>query len=105
MSNAQNSPGKEAGLEEKYQQLQADHYQLEDEHFALQHQLRRVRRCYRLFFLLLLIIGIGGGMYFWREKLSSLLPGNSDQAQQNQGAKEDLVTVERQTLRNTLSLT
>ncbi|WPD24041.1 MAG: HlyD family efflux transporter periplasmic adaptor subunit [Candidatus Electrothrix scaldis] len=105
MSNGQNSPGKEADLEEKYHQLQANHYQLEDEHFALQHQLKRVRRRYRLFFLLLFIVGIGSCAYFWRGELSPLLPGGSDQKEKNEGSKEDVVTVKRETLRNSLSLT
>ncbi|XCN75079.1 MAG: HlyD family efflux transporter periplasmic adaptor subunit [Candidatus Electrothrix aestuarii] len=105
MSNGQNSPGKEADLEEKYHQLQANHYQLEDEHFALQHQLKRVRLRYRLFFLLLFIVGIGSCAYFWRGELSPLLPGGSDQKEKNEGSKEDVVTVKRETLRNTLSLT
>ena len=105
MSNAHESLEQETDFAEKYHQLQANHYQLEDEHFAVQNQLKRVRRRYRLFFLLLFIIGIGSGTYFWRGKLSSLLPGNSDQVQQNEDAKEGVVTVKRQTLRNTLSLT
>lgn len=108
MSDAQKSLGKEADeadLEEKYHQLQANYYQLEDEHVVLQQQLKRVRRRYRLFFLFLIIVGVGIGGYFWRGELSSLLPGGSEKAQKGDNPKDAVVTVKRQTLRNTLSLT
>ncbi|MCI5137969.1 MAG: HlyD family efflux transporter periplasmic adaptor subunit, partial [Candidatus Electrothrix sp. AR1] len=105
MSNVQRSLGEETDPTEKYHQLQAAHYQLEDDHFALQHQLKRTRRRYRLFFLLLIIAGIGAGGYFWRGELASLLPGVPGLEKQGDEPKEPLVTVEKQTLRNTLSLT
>ncbi len=105
MSNAQRSLGKETDLEEKYHQLKANHYQLEDEHFALQHQLKRTRRRYRLLFFLLVIIGIGISGYFWRGELAPLLPGVPGLEEQGGEPKEPLVTVKKQTLRNTLSLT
>ena len=54
MSSTHESLEQKTDLEEKYHQLQTKHYQLEDEYFAVQHQLRRIRQCYRLFFLLLM---------------------------------------------------
>lgn len=105
MSNVQRSLEEETDPTEKYHQLQAAHYQLEDDHFALQHQLKRTRRRYRLFFLLLIIAGIGAGGYFWRGELAPLLPGVPGLEKQDDEPKESLVTVEKQTLRNTLSLT
>ncbi|WP_446008453.1 efflux RND transporter periplasmic adaptor subunit [Candidatus Electrothrix sp.] len=105
MSNAHESLEQETDLLEKYHQLQANHYQLEDEHFAVQNQLRRSKRCYRLFFLLLIILGIGIGGYFWREELASLLPGGLDKAQKGDSPRDEVLTVKRETLRNTLSLT
>ncbi|MGB5685673.1 MAG: HlyD family efflux transporter periplasmic adaptor subunit [Candidatus Electrothrix sp.] len=105
MSNQQKSLGKEIDLEEKYHQLKANHYQLEDEHFALQYRFKRVKRRYRLLFLLLIIAGVGAGGYFWRGELSSFLPGVPGFEKQGDKPKEPLVTVKKQTLRNTLSLT
>ncbi|MCI5209865.1 MAG: hypothetical protein D3910_13970 [Candidatus Electrothrix sp. ATG2] len=105
MSHQQKSLEKETDLADKYYQLQATHYQLEDDHFAVQHQLRRTRRRYRLFFLLLLIAGLGTSGYFWRGELSSFLPGGAKLEKKGVAPQEALVTVKQQTLRNTLSLT
>ena len=105
MSNVQRSLEEETDSAEKYHQLQAAHYQLEDDHFALQHRFRRTRRRYRLFFLLLIIAGIGTGGYFWRGELASFLPGVPGLEKQSDEPKEPLVTIKKQTLRNTLSLT
>lgn len=105
MSNSHDSLEKETDLEGKYHQLQAKHYQLEDEHFALQRQLRRTRRCYRLFFFLLIMVGIGIGGYFWRKELASFLPGGAGMTKKEDVSQEAFVTVKQQTLRNTLSLT
>ncbi|MCI5166525.1 MAG: hypothetical protein D3903_10645, partial [Candidatus Electrothrix sp. GM3_4] len=104
MSNAQRSLEEETDPAEKYHQLQAAHYQLEDDHIALQHQLKRTRRRYRLLFLLLIIAGIGSSGYFWRGEISSFLPGVPGLEKQSDEPKEPLVTVKTQTLRNTLSL-
>ncbi|MDU9050265.1 MAG: HlyD family efflux transporter periplasmic adaptor subunit [Candidatus Electrothrix sp. Rat3] len=103
MSNAHESLEQETDLAKKYHQLQANHYQLEDEHFAVQNQLRRSKRCYRLFFLLLIILGIGMGGYFWRGELASLLPGEA--GIKDELSQEKFITVKQETLRNTLSLT
>ncbi|MCI5123757.1 MAG: HlyD family efflux transporter periplasmic adaptor subunit [Candidatus Electrothrix sp. AR5] len=105
MSNAQGAFEKETDLADKYHQLQATHYQLEDDHFALQHQLKRTRRRYRLLFLLLVIVGIGSSGYFWRGELSAFLAGVPGLEKQGDEPKEPLVTVKKQTLRNTLFLT
>ncbi|MCI5168668.1 MAG: hypothetical protein D3903_21875, partial [Candidatus Electrothrix sp. GM3_4] len=105
MSSTHESLEQKTDLEEKYHQLQTKHYQLEDEHFAVQHQLRRIRQCYRLFFLLLIIFGIGSSGYFWREELLSLLPGGAGRTNKEDISSEKFLTVTRKTLRNTLSLT
>jgi multidrug efflux pump subunit AcrA (membrane-fusion protein) len=107
MSDAKKSFEKKTDLTEKFHQIQAAHYQLEDDHFALQQRFNRVRRRYRLLFLLLFIAGIGLGGYFWRGEISSFLPGIPIPGLKEQGdkPKEPLVTVKKQTLRNTLSLT
>ncbi|MCI5208813.1 MAG: hypothetical protein D3910_08475, partial [Candidatus Electrothrix sp. ATG2] len=105
MSSAQNPLEKDTDLADKYHQLQATHYQLEDDHFAVQHQLRRTRRRYRLFFLLLLIAGLGTSGYFWHEELASFFPGGAKLGKKSAPPQEALVTVKQQTLRNTLSLT
>ncbi|MCI5225455.1 MAG: HlyD family efflux transporter periplasmic adaptor subunit [Candidatus Electrothrix sp. AX2] len=105
MSSTHESLEQKTDLEEKYHQLQTKHYQLEDEHFAVQHQLRRIRQCYRLFFLLLIIFGIGSSGYFWREELLSLLSGGAGRTNKEDISSEKFLTVTRKTLRNTLSLT
>ncbi|MCI5132525.1 MAG: HlyD family efflux transporter periplasmic adaptor subunit, partial [Candidatus Electrothrix sp. EH2] len=105
MSSELKSPEKEGDLEEKYHQLRANYYQLEDEHFAVQDRLKRVRRRYRLFFFFLIIIGIGIGGYFRHGALTSLLPDGFKSAKKGVASQEGFVTVKRQTLRNTLSLT
>ncbi len=105
MSNSKRPVEEEADLLEKYHQLQASHYQLEDDHFALQHQFKRVRRRYRVFFIILVIAGIGMSGYFWRVEISSFLPGSSKNTPKGDSSKERVVTVKQQTLRNTLSLT
>jgi multidrug efflux pump subunit AcrA (membrane-fusion protein) len=105
MSNSEKTADEEAGLPDKYHQLQASYYQLEDDHFALQHQFKRVRRRYRIFFLVLLIAGLGLGGYFWRGEIASSFPGSPAQAQKEENSQENIVTIKQQTLRNTLSLT
>ena len=105
MSNSKSPVEEEADLLEKYHQLQASHYQLEDDHFAVQHQLRRVRKRYRIFFIFLVLAGIGIGGYFWRGKIATFFPEGSAQAQKEDDSQQTLVTVKQQTLRNTLSLT
>ncbi len=105
MSNSKRPAEEEVDLLGKYHQLQASHYQLEDDHFAVQHQLRRVRRRYRVFFIILVLAGIGIGGYFWRGEIATFFPGGSAQAQKEDDPQEAVVTVKQQTLRNTLSLT
>ena len=105
MSKVQRPLEEELDPAEKYHQLQAVHYQLEDDHFALQHRLKRTRRRYRLLFLLLIIAGIGTGGYFWHGELASFLPSVPGLEKQSDKPKEPLVMVKKQTLRNTLSLT
>ncbi|CAK8720826.1 Multidrug resistance efflux pump [Candidatus Electrothrix laxa] len=105
MSNVPRSLEEKTDPTEKYHQLQAAHYQLEDDHFALQHRFNRVKRRYRLLFLLLIIGGLGISGYLWRGELSSFLTGVPGKEKQGDKMKEMLVTIQKQTLRNTLSLT